>query len=145
MAMLVVLFIVMMISVISAGFIARSDAAMLGGHNYGLRTETDGLAWGGLEHARALVVSPENTVPLAQWSGTQLQLDNATSLFYDLSIDTAAAGSTDPNAPSPYTYSVNCSAYKKRAGSILNRSTLKGTLLFDPNTLQADYISLRRQ
>jgi hypothetical protein len=145
MAMLVVLFIVMMISVISAGFIARSDAAMLSGHNYGLRCEADGLAWGGLEHARALVVSPENTVPLAQWSGTAMQLDAGTLLFYDLSIDTLSAGSADPNAPSPYTYSVHCSAYKKKGGSVLNRSTLEATLLFDPNTLHADYISLRRQ
>jgi hypothetical protein len=143
--MLIVLFIVMMISVISAGFIARSDAAMLSGHNYNLRTETDGLAWGGLEHARALVVSPANEVPLVQWSATELQLDNAASLFYDLAVNTLSAGSSDPNALSPYTYSVHCSAYKKKAGGTLNRSTLEATLLFDPNTLQADYISIRRQ
>lgn len=146
MALLVVLFIVMAISVIGAGFIARSDAALLSGYNYTMHNETDALAWGGLEHARALVTSPENTTALETWQGTGLQLDSGSSLFYDLAIsspmETAAA---DPNLPSTYSYPVHCTAYKNKGGRTLARSLLDGTLFFDPNSTQAYYISLRRQ
>jgi len=138
--MLVVLFIVMMISVISAGFIARSDVAMHSGYNYAQRCETDALAWGGLEHARALVVAD----PAADWAPPGRWQDDGTSLFYNLSITTLSEGCVDPNTPAPYTYSVHCSAYRDKGGTAVNKSTLEATLLYDPNTLQADYISIRR-
>lgn len=146
MAMLVVLFIVMAIAVISSGFIARSDAAMLSGYNFSLRSETDALGWGGIEHARALVISPENTVPLTTWSQTGLQLDADSSLFYDLTIgNPATTANADPNLPSTYVYPVRCSAYKQKGGRIMSRSILDGTLYFDPGSSQAYYTSLRRQ
>ena len=147
MAMLVVLFIVMAIAVISSGFIARSDAALQCGRNYCLRNEADYLAWAGLEHAKALIISPENAGVLdVNWTQTGFQLDASGSQYYDLAVnspvETVAA---DPNDPSTYTYSIQCSAYDNAGGAVRARSVLDATLFYDPNSTQAYYISVIRQ
>ena len=82
MAMLMVLFIVMAVAIISSGFIARSDSVLACVRNYCVRNEADYLAWAGLEHARALVISPDNASPLDTWSNsTPLQLDAASDFY----------------------------------------------------------------
>ena len=150
MAMLVVLFIVMAIAVISSGFIARSDAALQCGRNYRLRNEADYLAWAGLEHAKAWIVSPENAseddgVFQDDWSQAEFQLDESGSGYYDLVIhspvETAAAD------PSTYTYAIQCTAYDNTGGAVRARSVLDATLFYnsDPNNTQAYYISVTRQ
>lgn len=142
MVLLMVLFIIMTIAVVSSGFIARSDAELACGRNYCLRNEVDYLAWAGLEHARALVVSPENVGVLDAWSGAEMQLDASGSLYYDLAIsspvETVAA---DPNDPSTYNYTIQCTAYQRSGDS---RSVLSGNLFYDPNSTQAYYISVTR-
>ena len=145
--MLVVLFIVMAIAVISSGFIARSDAALQCGRNYLLRNEADYLAWAGLEHAKALIVSPENAGVLEDdWSQAEFQLEGGGSQYYDLAInspvETVAA---DPNDPSTYTYSIQSAAYDNAGGAARARSVLDATLFYDPNSTQAYYISVTRQ
>ena len=146
MAMLVVLFIVMAIAIISSGFIARSDAALQCGRNYSLRNEVDYLAWAGLEHAKAWIVSPDNSgvieisfqlnnLPLSGSSGRY-------NLLFDSPIETAAA---DPNDPSTYTYEIQCTAYDTTGGAVRARSVLDATLFYDPNSTQAYYISVTRQ
>ncbi|MCE5186317.1 MAG: hypothetical protein LLF76_09355 [Planctomycetaceae bacterium] len=145
MALLMVLFMVIAIAAISAGLIARSDAAMLCGNNFDKRSQADSVAWGGLEHARALVLSPDNAVPLAGWSGQDLQLDSGSSLYYDLTVGPAQIAASDPNLPSTYRYSIQCRGYFKKGSRVAASSTLDATLLYDPNTLRASYISLRRQ
>ena len=146
MAMLMVLFIVMAIAVISSGFIARSDVELACGRNYCLRNEVDYLAWAGLEHARALVISPENSDVLDAWAQTELQIDAGSSRYYDLTVnspvETAAA---DPNDPSTYEYSIQSAAYRKSGGNVQARSFLTGILFYDPSTTQAYYISVTRQ
>lgn len=145
MVMLMVLFIIMAIAVISSGFIARSDAELASGRNYCLRSEVDYLAWAGLEHAKALVVSPENADVLDTWSQSELQLEAGSPRYYDLTInspvETVAA---DPNDPSTYTYSIQSMAYRKSGTEVQARSTLNGTLFYDPNSTQAYYISVTR-
>ncbi|MHC4553626.1 MAG: hypothetical protein ACYSUT_12810, partial [Planctomycetota bacterium] len=143
MAMLVVLFIVMAVAIISSGFIARSDAELACGRNYNVRYEVDYLAWAGLEHGRALIVSPDNASPLETWSNVSpLQLEAGSDFYYDLSISsptiTAAA---DPNDPSLYTYPISCQAYKETGGQVRANSSLEAALFFDPNDSTAYYIS----
>ncbi len=149
MAMLVVLFIVMAIAVISSGFIARSDAALQCGRNYRLRNEADYLAWAGLEHARAWIISPDNSgiieisfelnnLPLSGSSGRY-------NLVFESPTETVAA---DPNDPSTYTYAIQAEAYDKTAAGVVQaRSVLDATLFYnpDPNNTQAYYISVTRQ
>ena len=146
MAMLIVLFIIMAIAVISSGLIARSDVELQAGQNYRLRNEADYLAWAGLEHAKALITSPENAEVLkTEWSEAEFRLDESRSQYYDLSIaspvETAAA---DPN-DSTYTYSIQSTAYDSSGGAVRARSVLDATLFYDPNSTQAYYISVTRQ
>lgn len=146
MALLIVLFIVMAIAIISSGFIARSDAELQSGRNYCLRNEVDYLAWAGLEHAKALVVSPENSdASEAAKLYEGLRLDDSASQYYDLvinnPIETAAA---DPNEPAAYTYSIQCTAYDNAGGAVRTRSALDATLFYDPNSAQAYYTSVTR-
>lgn len=147
MVMLVVLFIVMTIAVVSSGFVARSDAELQCGRNYCLRNETDYLAWAGLEHARTLVISPENSdVSEAVSTYGTFQLDASSSQYYDLIINAPAETvAADPNDPSTYTYSIRAEAYDKVGGEVRARSVLDGTLFYDPNSTQAYYISVTRQ
>lgn len=146
MAMLVVLFVIMAIAVIGSGFIARSDAELQCGYNYSVRNEVDYLAWSGLEHAKALVISPENAGVLDSWSGSNLQLDAMTSHYYDLTINSPTElVAADPNDLSTYTYSIQSSAYQEISGEVRARSILDATLYYNPNSSQAYYISVTRQ
>lgn len=146
MALLVVLFIVMAIAVIGSGFIARSDVSLAAAHNYGQRTQADYLAWGGMEHARALIISPDNVTPLGAWSSTGMQLDATSSYYYDLDISSPAeVVPADPNDVSTYRYSIQCSAYALVGGNKGLSSTLLGDLLYDPNDGSGDFISIRRE
>jgi type II secretory pathway component PulK len=58
-AMLVVLVIVMTATLISLGFIAKSDVELVCGRNVGLRMRMDYLAQSGLVHAKALITNPQ--------------------------------------------------------------------------------------
>ncbi len=141
-----VLFIVMAIAIITSGLIARSDAQLQCGRNYCLRNEVDYLAWAGLEHARALILSPENTGVADAWEQAELQLDSGSSQYYDLDIDSPLeAVAADPNDASTYTYAIQCAAYQVSGGDVQTRSILNGTLFYDPNTAQAYYTSVSRQ
>lgn len=147
MAMLMVLFIVMAIAVISSGFIARSDAALQCGQNYRLRNEVDYLAWAGLEHARVLVIDPNDAAVrnngLAQTDSLQLE---SGSQSYQLSVQSPVeVSAADPNDPSTYTYAVQSLAYDEMDGTVRARSVLDATLFYDPNSTQAYYISVTRQ
>ncbi|MHC4426790.1 MAG: hypothetical protein ACYSYV_11945 [Planctomycetota bacterium] len=62
-ALLVVLFIVMTIAILSVGFLSRSDVELACGENMILRTQMDYLAESGLEHARGLILSPQDISP----------------------------------------------------------------------------------
>ena len=147
MAMLIVLFIIMAIAVISSGFIARSDAELQCGQNYRLRNEVDYLAWAGLEHVKALIVSPENTGVIdISWSQTQLQIIEGGSGYYDLTVNSPVETSAaDPNDSSTYIYSIQSEAYDKTGGAVRARSVLDATLFYNPNSTQAYYISVTRQ
>ncbi len=59
-ALLVVLFIVMVITVLSLGYLSRSDVELACGENMILRTQMDYLAESGLEHARGLILNPQD-------------------------------------------------------------------------------------
>ena len=143
MALLVVLFVVMAIAIVSSGFIARSDASLQCGRNYTLRSETDYLAWGGLEHAWAIVQDP-NSLSAFPFELAAQQLDASSDQYYDLTIETPAVTATgDPNNPSTYVYPVQCSAYTQSGGQSKAAVTLEGDLYYDPAG-SAYYISVRR-
>ena len=133
MAMLMVLFIVMAIAVISAGFIARSDKTLACGRNFCVRTESDYAAWGGLEVAWALVQDP-NTLAAMTFPVTD-QLDTNSDIYYELTIGSAVGG----------VHAVTSRGFKRVNGKDRAGSTLYGDLFYDADSGSGRYLSIRRE
>jgi len=121
-ALLVVLFIVMAITVLSLGFLSRSDVELACGKNMILRTQMDHLAESGLEHARGLILSPQD-VDTEYWQGdVRQQLVAGGNDYYDVNVVKLAECN----------YQINCTAYKERNGERVGRSGLIAELRLDP-------------
>jgi hypothetical protein len=127
-ALLVVLFIIMAITILSLGFLSGSDVELACGQNMILRTQMDYLAESGLEHARGLILNPQD-LAAEYWTGdSNLQLVDGSSDYYDIRII------RDENEPNNYcNYNIECDAYRRLAdGSEVGRSSSKTVLRLDP-------------
>ncbi len=125
-ALLVVLFIVMAITILSLGFVSRSDVELACGQNMLLRTQMDYLAESGLEHARGLILNPQdvNDPIYPYWrGGSNLQLTSGND-YYDVTVN------RDPI--DPCNYIIDCNAYRLEGGEKIGRSSLKAELRLDP-------------
>ncbi len=126
-ALLVVLFIIMAITVLSLGFLSRSDVELACGRNMVLRTQMDYLAESGLEHARGLILQPQD-IAAEYWTGAAgQQLAAGSSDFYDVSV---ARDDSDPS--DRCNYIIDCNSYRIRAGQEIGRSRLSAELRLDP-------------
>ncbi len=123
-ALLVVLFIVMTITILSVGFLSRSDVELACGENMILRTQMDYLAESGLEHAKGLVLNPQD-VDSEYWTGdVRQQLVAGSSDYYDVEIVR-----DDPNYCN---YVITSDAYREKNGERIGRSSLEAELRLDP-------------
>ncbi len=123
-ALLAVLFIVMAITVLSLGFMARSTTEVSCGQNMARRVEMDQLAASGLEQARGLLLQPQEA-ETDFWTGaTGVQIVSGSSNAYDVTV---LADSTDK-----CTYAITADAYRTESGEKLDRSALTGKLRLDP-------------
>ncbi len=146
MAMLVVLFIVFAVVVVSMGYLYRSDSALACGQNLCQRNRSDGLAWGGLEHARAVIQSYGST-PLEEpnsISFSQPPYALESGWYYDLNISASEPNVSDPN-DRICIYDVTSEAWygaDKKA-----RSFLRADIRYwaDDADGRAEFVSVRRQ
>ena len=123
-ALLVVLFIVMAITVLSLGFLSRSDVELACGENMILRTQMDYLAESALEHAKGLILNPQD-VDIGYWTGdVREQLVAGSNDYYDVEIVR-----DDPNYCN---YFITCNAYREKNGEKTGRSSLTAELRLDP-------------
>ncbi|OHB55158.1 MAG: hypothetical protein A2173_00295 [Planctomycetes bacterium RBG_13_44_8b] len=127
-ALLVVLFIIMAITILSLGFLSRSDVELACGQNMLLHTQMDYLAESGLEHAKGLILNPQD-IEEDYWSGdTHLQLDSGSSDFYDVDV------TRDSN--DRCNYFIDCTAYREKTvdqNTIrVGQSSLSAELRLDP-------------
>ncbi len=130
-ALLVVLFIVMAITVLSLGFLSRSDVELACGENMILRMQMDYLAESGLEHARGLIINDSNFS--GDWLAGGQQLVAGSSDYYDIDVNLLTP--IDPNDPNqPMDYEITSTAYRERGGERVGESILKAQLHIDPNT-----------
>ncbi len=121
-ALLVVLFIVMTITILSLGFLSRSDVELACGKNMILRTQMDYLAESGLEHARGLILNPQD-VNSEYWAGKmRRQLVVGSDDYYDVNVVKL----------SECNYQITCDAYREKMGEKTGRSSLEAELRFDP-------------
>jgi hypothetical protein len=126
-ALLVVLFIVMAITILSLGFLSRSDVELACGRNMVLRTQIDYLADSGLEHARGLILNPQD-VDSEYWTGADAQQLIAGSVdYYDLAVVR-----DDLNPSDRCNYTIDCNAYRLEGGERIGRSEIRAQLRLDP-------------
>lgn len=126
-ALLVVLFIVMVITILSLGFLSRSDVELACGQNMILRTQMDYLAESGLEHARGLILNPQD-VDSEYWPGAiEQQLVAASDDYYDIVI---VRDNSDPT--NRCNYIIECNSYRLKNDESIGRSSLRANLRLDP-------------
>ncbi len=126
-ALLAVLMIVMFITVLSLGYLSRSNVELACGRNMEMRAQTDYLAESGLEHARGLILNPQD-VASEYWTGdSQQQLVANSSDYYDVAV---ARDDTDPN--DRCNYIIDSNSYRLEGGEKTSRSDLRATLRLDP-------------
>jgi hypothetical protein len=129
-ALLVVLFIVMVATILSVGFLTRSDTELACGENMLLRTQMDYLAESGLEHAKGRITAKDPNAA-GQWTG---QLTAGSSDYYDVVVSPRVPP-FDPNDPNkPCTYQIISTAYREKNSQRVGESVLKGQLYVDPAT-----------
>jgi len=122
-ALLVVLFIVMAVTVVSLGFLSRSDAELASGSNMLSNTQMRYLADSALEHARGLLLNPQGVSGEFWTGGSALQLA-AGDDYYDLAITRAPGGYC--------TYNAVCTAYRNTNGERTAQMALTGAIRLDP-------------
>jgi len=127
-ALLIVLFIVMAATILSLGFLSRSDVELSCGENMLLCTEMDYLAESGLEHAKGLILSPQD-VASEYWPGDVGQQLSSGSDYYDVSVV-----QHDPCVGPTYrcNYDITSEAYRDKDGERIGRRVLKAELRLDP-------------
>lgn len=127
-ALLVVLGVVMVVTVISFAFLTRSDGELAYGKNMQLRIQTDYLADSALEHARGLILNPQE-ISGDYWAGASgLQIASG-NFYYDVAVspNDSYSGSTKW-----CNYDISCQAYKLSGAERTAQSNLKATLRLDP-------------
>lgn len=124
-ALLLVLFIVMAITILSLGFVARSDVELACGQNMLLRTQMDYLAESGLEHARGLILNPQDVNPPDEyWKGaSNLQLISGSD-YYDLKVTRDAVDLCN--------YTIDCNSYRLDGTDTTGFSSVRAILRIDP-------------
>jgi len=138
-ALIVVLFIVMVATILSMGFVARSDVELSCGKNMILQTQMDYLAESGLEHARGLILSGQD----AQGSWTS-QLVSGSSDYYCVTVS-ARHPPFNPHDPNrPWDCQITSTAYKEKNRERVGESSLKAELYIDP-LKSAFFRSIERQ
>lgn len=121
-ALIVVLFIIMVITISSLGFLSRSDVELACGENMTLRAQMDYLAESGLENARGLILN-ENDF-LEDWTAYRQPLYNSNDFndFYDVNV--IYTGGCN--------YQITCNAYREKGSEKIGRSALEAELRLDP-------------
>ncbi len=121
-ALLVVLFVIMAITILAFSFMTRSDVELACGQNMALHTATDYLAESGLQHARGLILNPQD-VGTEYWTGaTGQQLVAGSSDYYDVAVTKLG----------PCNYQITSEAYRQKSGEKTGRSSFTGQLRLDP-------------
>ncbi len=128
-ALLVVLFVVMAVTVLSLGFLARSSIQMAAGQNMAVRMQMDFIAQSALTHAKTLIMNPQDVTTGIDgyWQGGSALQIAAGDDYYDIAITRSAAGATNR-----CTYDIQCEGYRMPAGEKIAQSNLNVQLRLDP-------------
>jgi len=126
-ALLMVLLIVIAIAVLSLGFVSRCDTELACGQNMLLRTEMDQLADSALQHARGLILKPQELSSEYWTGGVGQQLIADSPDYYDVTV---TRNESNPNERRDY--SITCEAYEVKNARKVGSSRLSAELRLDP-------------
>jgi len=122
-ALIVVLFIVMAVTVLSLAYLSRSDVELACGQNMILRAQMDYLVESGLEHARGLLLGCQD-VSSEYWTGADaLQIVEGSNDYYDVNV--VKLGECN--------YEVHCEGYRMKSGEKIGSSKLMAEVRLDPS------------
>ena len=122
-ALIVVLFIVMAVTVLSLAYLSRSDVELVCGQNMILRAQMDYLADSGLEHARGLLLGCQD-VSSEYWTGADgLQIVPGCDDYYDVNVVKLEECN----------YEVHCEGYRMKSGEKIGSSKLMAEVRLDPS------------
>lgn len=124
-ALLLVLGMIMAITLLAIGFVARSDVELASGQNMAVRVQMDQMAASALEHARGLLLNPQDVDDIYWMGDSALQLDPNTNDFYDVQV------TMDPN--DECTFDVACEAYRLSNGRKIGSTRLSTAIRLDPS------------
>jgi hypothetical protein len=108
-------------TVLSLAFISRSDTELACGENMILKAQMDYLAESGLEHAKGLLLNPQD-VESQYWTGAARQQVYSGSDYYDVSVSRL----------DHCNYQLTSAGYREKAGQRVGQSSLKAELRLDP-------------
>jgi len=119
-----VLIMIMAIAILSLGYVARGDIDLAAGQNTAIRLRLDQLAMSGAEHARGLILNPQDAAG-EYWAGdTGLQLDTGSQNYYDVTVQ--------QDANDYCNYTITSSAYRLDGAKRIGGSELTAALRLDP-------------
>ncbi len=117
-----ILVILMAIAIISMEYLWRSDLELAHGQNVVLRGQMDALAESGLEHAKGLILNPQD-VPSEYWTGgSRQQLIPGGNDYYDVNVVKL----------SERNYQIVSAAHRLQGGELIARAALRAELRLDP-------------
>ena len=127
-ALLIVLGVVMVVTIVAFAYLSRSDGELQYGKNMLLRTQADYLAESALEHARGLILNPQE-VSGEYWTGATSQQIESDDFYYDVSVEPNATYS----GPTRWCdYDISCQAYRLNGGERTAQSNFKALLRLNP-------------
>lgn len=121
-ALLVVLFIVMAITILSLGFLAKSNVELACGENMIMRSQMDYLAESGLEHAKGLILNPQDVSTKYFTGALNQQLIAGSNDYYGVSV--GKSGNCD--------YSITSTANRWTGSDWIGQSSFQAELRLDP-------------
>jgi len=117
-----VLIILMAIAIVSMGYLWRSDLELAYGRNMVLRMQMDSLAQSGLEHAKGLILNPQDVPSEYRTGNFRQQLLPESDDYYDVNVVRL----------SECNYQIVSTAYRLQGDELIGCAALKAELRLDP-------------
>lgn len=127
-ALIVVLGIVMVATILALAFLTRSDVELACGNNMLMRTKVDYLAESALEHARGLILNPQEISGEYFTGATGRQIETG-SYYYNVTVE---PNTTYSGTSRWCDYDITCQAYKQACSERIAQSNVRALLRLDP-------------
>jgi cytoskeletal protein CcmA (bactofilin family) len=122
MALIVILMFVAVVMIVGLGFIVRGDTELACGQNMELKADMDYLAESGLEHAKGLILNPQDTSGDYWVGAVRQQINPGSDDYYDVNILQL----------SPFNYQITSFGYREDGGQVTAQGSLTAELRLNP-------------